>query len=869
MWSRFRNRLRFLFRRDRFGIELSEELEFHRQMLERDNRRQGLDADGAARMTRQQLGNTLVALEDAHAIWTWPWLEQAIQDVRYAGRMLIKSPGFTTIAVVTLALGIGANAAVFSVLNGIFFKALPVRSPEQLVHLTPLSNGRESEFSLAEYQYYRQHTTAFSDIAASSQVYMADGDDAREVDGAVVTGNFFEVLGIEPALGRFFLPEEDAAPGKEPVVVLGNEYWRRRFGGTPSIIGKPIKLNGITFMVIGVAPERFRALRFGDPQVDAWIPTAMFDSARHAQRVGFMLLGRLKSGQARAGADAEMRLLSGQFDATLSQPRSGRMVQLSAVNGVRRVDAQLPRLLLIGVSCLLLIGCANLAGLLIARGLNRRREMATRLALGATGPRLVRQMLTESLALALLGILPGLLIANTLITVLGEYYAAEVEGVRPYFDFGLDPIVVAYAVGVAVVAGLFFGAIPGLQAARVNCLGGLKIGSADAGYRRSKLRASLLVAQVALSVVLLITAGLMLQSLNTVLSSPDFDSQRVVFIRMKTNLVRYPAEQTSRYFREVAHRLEAVPGVEAVSFAQLPPVIDWSLGCGSPMYGRGAHVERPEEPLCSMGNRVTPQFFETLGVRVLSGRVFDDSDATGTRAVAVINEALARRFWPSRDPVGMTIVSNKQEYEIVGLVRYLDYARADGVGRPYVFFPARQLPNRMLVRVAGDPAAMLPTLRREIKAVDPAVPISEEMTLSDMIANMFMPVQLASTTLSYAGVLGLLLSGIGLYGVLSFSVGQRTREIGIRIAIGGQARDIHRLVLHEGLILVIAGIAVGTVISLASTRLLIGYLYGVSRTDSVAFVGGPAALIAIALVATYLPARRAARTNPLEAIRCE
>ena len=268
--------------------------------------------------------------------------------------------------------------------------------------------------------------------------------------------------------------------------------------------------------------------------------------------------------------------------------------------------------------------------------------------------------------MALLGILPGLLIAKTLITVLGEDDAAEVEGVRPYFDFGLDPIVVAYAVGVAIVAGLCFGAIPGLQAARVNCLGGLTIGRADAGYRRSKLRASLLVGQVALSVVLLITSGLMLQSLNTVLSSPDFDSQRVVFIRMKTNLVRYPAEQTSRYFREVAHRLEGVPGVEAVSFAQLPPVIDWSLGCGSPMYGRGANVERPEEPLCSMGNSVTPQFFETLRVPVLSGRVFDDSDATGARAVAVINEALARRFWPSRDPVGRTIVSNKRGYKSSG-----------------------------------------------------------------------------------------------------------------------------------------------------------------------------------------------------------
>jgi predicted permease len=568
-------------------------------------------------------------------------------------------------------------------------------------------------------------------------------------------------------------------------------------------------------------------------------------------------------------ADAEIRLLSGQFDATLPQPRSGRIVQLSPVNGVRRVDAKLPRLLLIGVICLMLIACANLAGLLIARGLNRRREMATRLALGATGPRLVRQMLAESVALGMLGILPGLLIAKALIIVLGEYYTAEVEGVRPYFDFGLEPMVVAYAVGVAIVAGLFFGAIPALQAARVNCVGGLKTGSADAGYRRSTLRASLLVAQVALSVVLLITASLMLQSLNTVLSSPDFDSQRVVFIRMKTNLVRYPAEQTSRYFREVAQRLEGVPGVEAVSFAQLPPVIDWSLGCGSPMYGRGANVERPEEPLCSMGNSVTPHFFETLRVPVLSGRIFDDSDATRSRPVAVINEALARRFWPGRDPVGMTIVANKREYEIVGLVRYLDYARADGVGRPYAFFPARDIPNRMLVRVAGNPAAMLPTLRRQIKAVDPEVPISEEMTLPAMIANMFMPVQLASTTLGYASVLGLLLSGIGLYGVLAFSVGQRTREIGIRLALGGQARDVQRLVLHEGLIFVVAGIAVGTAISLASTRLLIGYLYGVSRTDWVAFVGGPAALIAVALVASYLPARRAARTNPLEAIRCE
>jgi putative ABC transport system permease protein len=859
----------YYIRQDRFETDLTEELEFHRAMKQQELERDGIPESEAVSAARRQLGNATLAREDARAIWIWLWLEHAMQDVRYAGRMLTKSPGFTTVAVVTLALGIGANAAVFSVLNGIFFKPLPVRSPEQLVHLTPFDEGRESEFPLAEYQYYREQSTAFSGIAASSQVYMADGEDAREVDGAVVTGNFFEVLGIEPSHGRFFLPEEDAAPGREPVVVLGYEFWRQRFGGNPSIIGTPIKLNGTAFTVIGVAPERFRALRFGDPQVDAWIPTAMFDIARHAQRLGFMLLGRLKSGQTIASADAEIRLLSSQFDATLPKPRTGRMVELSPVNGVRGVDAQLPRLLLIGVSCLLLIACANLAGLLIARGLNRRKEMATRLALGATGPRLVRQMLIESLVLALLGILPGLLIASTLIASLGEYYAAEVEGVRPYFDFGLDPIVVAYAVGVAIVAGLFFGVVPGLQAARVNCSGGLKAGGADVGYRRSKLRASLLVAQVALSVVLLITAGLMLQSLNTVLLSPGFDSRHVVFIRMKTNLVRYPAEQASRYFREVARRLEGVPGVETVSFAQAPPVLDWAWGCGSPMYGRGADVERPEEPLCSLGNSVTSQFFETMRVPVLRGRVFDDSDATGTRAVAVVNEAFARRFWPGRDPVGMTVVSNEREYEIVGLVRYLDYARADGVGRPYVFLPARQSPNRMLVRVAGDPAAMLPTLRHEIKAVDPEVPISEEMTMSDMIANIFMPVQLASTTLSYAGVLGLLLSGIGLYGVLAFSVSQRTREIGIRMAIGAQARDIQRLVLYEGLMLVIAGIAVGAVGALASTRLLIGYLYGVSRTNSVAFVGGPAVLIAIAVVATYLPARRAARTNPLEAIRCE
>ncbi|MPY86809.1 MAG: FtsX-like permease family protein [Luteitalea sp.] len=867
--QQFLRRVWYFIRQGRLETDLAEELEFHRAMKQQELESDGVPELEAASAARRQLGNETLAREDARAIWIGFWLQHALQDVRYAGRMLTKSPGFTSVAVLTIALGIGANAAVFSVFNGIFFKPLPVPFPEQLVHLTPIDDGRESEFSLAEYQHYRERSTAFSGIAASSQVYMADGEDAREVDGAVVSGDFFKVLGIEPSLGRFFLPEEDAAPGREPVVVLGYEFWRQRFGGDRSIVGKAVKLNGTAFTVIGVAPERFRALRFGDPQVDAWITTAMFDVARHAQRVGFMLLGRLKPGLTITSADAEVRLLSSQLDATLPQPGHGRIVELSPVSGVRGVDAQLPRLLLIGVSCLLLIACANLAGLLIARGLNRRREMATRLALGATGPRLVRQMLTESLVLALLGILPGLLIAKTLIAFLGEYYAAEVEGVRPYFDFGLDPIVVAYAFGVAIAAGLFFGAVPGLQAARVNSSAGLKAGAADAGYRRSKLRASLLVAQVALSVVLLITAGLMLQSLNTVLLSPGFDSQHVAFIRMKTNLVRYPAEQASAYFREVARRLEGVPGVEAVSFAQFPPVLDWAWGCGSPMYGRGGNVERPEEPLCSLGNNVTPQFFETMRVPVLRGRVFDDRDPTGARPVAVVNEALARRFWPGQDPVGMTIIFNKREYEIVGLVRYLDYARADGVGRPYAFFPARQPANRMLVRVAGNPGAMLPTLRREIKAVDPEVPISEEMTLSDMIANTFMPVQLASTTLSYAGVLGLLLSGIGLYGVLAFSVSQRTREIGIRMAIGAQARDVQRLVLYEGLMLVIAGIAVGTVVALASTRLLVGYLYGVSQTDSMAFVAGPAVLIAIAALATYLPARRAARTNPLEAIRSE
>jgi predicted permease len=854
----------YAFRQRHFESELTEELEFHKAMKQRELEANGMTESAAANAAARAFGNATLAQEDARAVWIWPWLQHAWQDAVYAKRILVKSPGFTMIAVGVLALAIGANAAVFSILNGIFFKSLPGRAPERLVHITQVEDGRESEFSLVDYRYYRDASTTLSDIAVSSQVYMADGADAREVDGAVVSGNFFAVIGIEPFLGRFFLPSEDIAPGRDPIVVLGHQYWRQRFPDDVAVIGKTIELNGVVFTVVGVAPAPFRALRFGDPEVDVWIPTAMFDVARDAQRVGFTLVGRLSPGETVSSAQSEVSLLADRL-ATEAQSDKRRAVRLSHLTGAPTVSPELPRLLLIGVSCLLLIACANLAGLLISRGLNRRREMATRLALGATGWRLMRQTVTESMVLAVMGIVPGLLIAKVLVTSLAAYYVVEVEGVRPFFDFTLDATVVTYTIAIALCAGLLFGLVPGIQAARASYAAGLKAGAE--GYRRSRMRSGLLVMQVALSVVLLVTAALMLQSLKTILASSGFESQRVAFIRMKTNLVKYPRDRALQYFQNVAARLETIPGVETVSFVQFPPVLDWSWGCGAPVYGGGDNVERPGDPLCSQQNAVTPAFFGTLGVEVLRGRVFQESDQS--RDVAVVNEALARRFWPNRDPVGMSVLSNGREYRIIGLVRYLDYARADGITRPYWFIPAEQPGNRMLVRVATDPRAMLPTLRRAISEVDPAVPISEETALSDVVESMFTPVKLASTTLAYAGVLGLLLSGMGLYGVLAFSVSQRTREIGVRMALGARPLDVRRLVVQEGLVLVIVGLGLGMVAAVASARLLRAFLYGVNQTDWVSFLIGPIVLVAMAVLATYFPARRASRTSPIEALRCE
>ena len=856
--------------------ELDREIRGHLELEAEERMSNGTPAEQARDAARRAFGNVAVVREDARAVWIRPWAEHARQDLRYAWRVLVGSPGFTVVAVLTLALGIGSNAAIFSLLNSILFRPLPVESPRELVRLLHTENGGWSEMDLNDVAHYREHSTAFAGLAAYSHVYMADGGDAREVDGYVVSGNFFFVLGVEPAVGRFFLPSEDEAPGRDPVVVLGHDFWRRRFNGDPAIVGRAIKLNGTLFTIVGVVPEALRAPNYGETPGEVWIPSMMLGVAERAQHTPFTLIGRLKSGETLDRARAEMTVLRGQLTPATVQANSRREISVARLAGVTGFTgatgedanefARIPRLLMAGVSCLLLIACANLAGLLLVRGLVRGKEIAVRLALGASGPRVIRQLMTESILLSLLGAVAGAFVAHGFITFLRRYYSAELEGNIQYLEIGLDPLVLAYTVVLAVIAGLLFGLVPAVHATRTDFAAALKTTGSERGYRRSGLRAGLLVAQVALSLVLLISGVLLAQSLRSVLVQSGFDAEHVAFIRMKTNVAAYAPAQSEAYFRAIAARLKSIPGVEAVSFAAYPPLHTWCCDDTFAVPGRG---DESENTVRARFNWVTPTFFEALGIPIAAGRAFDERDiAPGIRPV-IVNEAFAAHFWPGQSAVGMTTTFKGQAFEVVGVARYSNYKKADGTGRLFAFFPRNQAGNRMFIRVTGDPRTMLPVLRREIATIDPEVPISEAMALADMIETYFMPVQLATAILGYAAGLALLLSAIGLYGVIAYAVGQRTREIGIRIALGAPNRDIIRLVTREGIAVALIGTALGILGALASTRLLGSLLYGVGTTDASTFTVGPALLLLVAAAASWVPVRKAVGVNPLQAVRCE
>ncbi len=826
-------------------------------------------------------------------------------DVRFGLRSLRKNPGFTAAAVLTLALGIGANTAIFSLVNAVLLQRLPVRESERLVHATFEGGGVLSYPEIAE---LREHQRAFDGFAAFGgiQVSLNRGGEAELAGGLIVTGGYFEVLGVQPGLGRLIASSDDVTPGGHPVLVLGHAFWRSRFAGDPGVVGRELLVNGHRFTVIGVAPEGFHGSQLG-VEHGLYIPM-MMQAVVRPPRAGYsgemdpdLLrtrnsrwltgLGRLQPGTtAEQAASALTSLAVGLFP---PRPAGAPPIQIATVPvdvGDASTRAQLrsaATLLMAVVAAVLLLACANVANLMLSHAAARRREIALRLALGAGRGRVVRQLLTESVLLACLGAFGGLLL--TWWTLAAFRASAPPPGALPItIQASVDFRVLAFTLVLAVLAGIVFGLAPGLTATGGALVPALKDESfvPDARARRFDLRNALVVAQVSLSLLLLVTAGLFLRNLRELQAiGPGFDVERLLSAQLPVNLLRYTQDQGRAFYRSVVERVEALPGVESASVARVA-----LLGGGSRV--GSIHVEgRPGRPdrFQSEGggaaapgrdavssNVIGPGYFATLGVPLVAGRDFDPRDVREAPPVAVVNESFCRLHFADRqrrDVLGQRVSLNGPEgpwREIVGVVGDSKYRSLTEPPTPVAYLPLSQQHETgvvLYVRTRTTPASLLAAVRREVQSLEPNLPLPELRTVAETVSSSLYAARMGSRLLAAFGGLALLLAAIGVYGVISFGVAQRTREIGVRMALGAGSSDVQGLVLRRGLRLVALGVVVGLALAVAAGRFLESFLYGVHGNDPLTFAAVAVVLGAVAFLACLLPARRAMKLDPLAALR--
>jgi predicted permease len=807
-----------------------------------------------------------------------------LRDLCYGLRMMRKSPGFTTVALLTLALGIGANATIFTWLNSILVVALPgAKAPHELVAVIPVSPEYGlTSVSYPDYVDYRDRNTTLAGLTAlENQAMSLSGDGKPErIWAELVTSNFFDVLGVRPILGRTFLADEEKVPNAAPVVILSHTLWQRRFGGDPSVIGRKIILNNYPFTVVGVAPEGFAggetALRF-----DLWVPMMMQEKVIPGKRLEargnswLIALGRLKPGVTPQQAAAELTGIARQLQQDHPERARGSVSVYPLWKSPKGATAVLGPvlLLLMGVvGLVLLIACANVANLLLARATGRRREIAVRLALGAGRGRLLRQLLTESILLSIAGGVLGLVCAY--------WTTGLLRTLAPPTDFpiglaiNLDVRVFAFTFILALLTGIVFGLAPALQASRADMLTPLKDESAAiaGGGRRAWLRSGLVVSQVALSVLLLVAAGLFLRSLERAQTfPPGFNAGGVLLASVDLFPNGYRAEAARAFYKEVLEKVRALPGVESVSLARRIP-----LGLGgsssSSITVEGYELRNDERPWTYV-NSVGPDYLRTMQIPLINGRDFSDRDNVGAPPVAIINETMARRYWPAGDAVGKRFRFGEDGwFTVVGIAGNIHSRSLNEPAAAYAYLCLLQFyrPDVTVhVRAAGDPGLLAGVVQREIQSVDPALPVFSIRTLQVHISAAFFQQRMAGRLLTVFGLLALTLATVGIYGVLAYAIGQRTHEIGLRMALGAGRADVLRLVLGQGMLLAGAGLVLGLAVAFALTRLMRTLLFGVSPTDPATFAGVALVLALVAAAACYVPARRATRVDPVVALRYE
>jgi putative ABC transport system permease protein len=804
-------------------------------------------------------------------------MQTLIRDLQYGIRMLIRKPGFTAVAVVTLALGIGANTMIFSVVNAVLLSPLPFPDSARLVRIGESHANYTGNFTYASFLDLGGETESLENIAASRfwSDNLTDGGEPEQVSSMRVSANFFPALGVAPQLGRTFLAEEDQ-PGRDNVLVISDGLWRRRFGADANLIGKTIAVSGVDRTVIGVMPQGFQSGFLFPGQYDLWVPLASFGSLRDNRRSHLLaVVARLKPGATITQAQAELTTVMNRIEAQnpgVDDPELG----VNVIGLQERLVAPMrPALLVLlcAVGCVLLIACANVANLLLARSAAREREMAIRLALGASRWRIGRQLLTESALLGLVGGAAGLLLAVwgvDSITALNPGNLPRIDEVR------IDGWVLGFTLLTSLLTGILFGLAPALQFPRLSIHEVVKDGGrGSVGMRRRWLRHFLVVSEVAVALVLLIGAGLLINSFWR-LQQVDrgFDARNVLTLNLTLPQARYAtSEQQAAFLKQVIERVQAVPGVRSAGLTSTLPLT------GGPSTEFVIEGRPPlavgDEPAADI-RIVDPNYFHAMGISLRAGRSFSDRDTAGAPKVMVINENMARRFWADEDPIGKRVTMKDWgpplTGEIVGVAADVKANGLDSDTRPMIYWPYPQFPsifNDIVVRAEGDPLRLVGAVKSQIWSVDPQQPIASVATMEQVLANSVAPRRFNMLLIVIFAAVALALAAVGVYGVISYTVAQRTHEIGIRVAMGARGADVLKLVVGQGMTLALTGVGLGLAAAVGLTRLMSSLLFGVSATDGPTFVIIAVLLTGVALAACIVPARRATKVDPMVALRYE
>jgi len=822
--------------------------------------------------------------------WAVLFFERLWQDIRHGARMFKKSRSLTAVALFSLALGIGANTAIFSLVNAVFFLPLPVLEPEQLVSIFTIdkNNPGDLETSHLNFVDFRDKNQVFAGIANYTTIplILNKPEQSERITGQLVSGNYFDLLGVKPIVGRTFLPEEDRTPGTSPVAVVSYNFWVNRLNADSGAIGKPIKLNDHFFTVVGVAPKNFTGTDLSVvPEV--WVPMMMYHEAapgtetRYTNRrfLFLSLAGRLKPGVSLKQAQESMTILGSQLAQEYPKDNEGRGVKLVPLSEARlnpdhnNLLLRISVMLMAIVGTILLIACVNVANLLLAKATSRRKEIALRLAVGASRARLITQLLTESVLLSLLGGLLGLLLAYAIKDLLRALIPPSlgVEGIT----VTLDRNVLLFTFVLSVLSGLIFGLFPGLQASKPDLTSTLKADILTPGHYGSafSLRRALIIVEVSLCLVTLVVTALFVRSLNNARKiDPGFRVDNILLSAIDISLENADDEAKAvQFYQQLVERIKNLSGVQEVVISRSRPF--------EKSFSRSVFIEGQEDQPSQQGvlvktNIVGADYFKTLNIPVLSGREFANSDTASTAKVVVVNEAMAQRFWPNQNPLGkrLKLIRDTAGREVIGVVKNTKINSLKEQDQPYLYLPLSQhyTPTATIyVHTAKNPTQLTAAVRNEVRNLNPNLPVFDVRTLREQADRSLGTEHGTAMLLTFFGLLALLLAAGGMFGVMSYFVSQRTRDIGIRMALGAQPSDVIKLVMGEGLLLILIGVTLGLLAALGLTHLLRTILFGISPNDLFSFISAPLILIFLALLASYIPARRASKIDPLRTLRTE